>query len=336
MNPELAQFEQLAKEILRRCIADEDPGEIRQWLADTMTRLGGGDDGAILTWPESFDLVDSIIDEYERIASTPESERKVLTWPWASWNRIVDPLDKGMLGVISAPDGAGKTVYAESIAEHWAQHKNRIAFVHFELNRTLMMLRRTARHASLTIREIKSGRLTTAQKAKITALRPQMTAWDGYISYVHTPGWNMERTIAQLTQLHADGNCDAVMVDYLEKAGASQRQLRMFGSNSNQREADNVEQLKNFAESTGIPVVMLTQFSKAGKGESFGSMDRNSMRGAGEKSEKANLVVLLHREREGDGYSNTVTGLIDKNTMGATGAFRQIMQPEFFRVGDPA
>ena len=53
MNPELAQFEAMAKEILRRCMADEDPEEIRKWLGDTLARLGGGDDSAWSTC--SFD-----------------------------------------------------------------------------------------------------------------------------------------------------------------------------------------------------------------------------------------------------------------------------------------
>jgi hypothetical protein len=58
------------------------------------------------------------------------------------------------------------------------------------------------------------------------------------------------------------------------------------------------------------------------------------MRGAGEKSEKANLVVIIKRERIADGYSNEVEVMIDKNTMGGTGSFKQMMAPEYYRVGD--
>jgi replicative DNA helicase len=125
-----------------------------------------------------------------------------------------------------------------------------------------------------------------------------------------------------------------VVLDYLEKVAPSRRQLQMFGSNMYQREADNVEQLKNFAETTGIPVLEIAQMSKEGKREKFDKVDRNAMRGAGEKSEKANLVIMLKRERVDEGYSNTVECLIDKNTMGATGTFLQVMQPEYFRVAD--
>lgn len=336
MNPEIAQFEAFGKDILRRCMAEEEPEDIRRWASDTLARMGGGDTSAIMTWPQSFDLVDAMVDEYERIANTPEKERKLLSWPWASWRKLIDPLEDGMLGVITAPDGQGKTIYAESIAEYWAEHRNKVVFVHYELNRKLMMLRRTARHTSILTRDIKSGHLTAEQKTKIAMVRPVLINWDGDITYLHTPGWTMERTIAELSRLHAEGKCDAVVLDYLEKASASARQLKMFGPNTYQREADNVEQLKNFSETTGAPVLMVAQMSKEGKGEKIEKVDRTGMRGAGEKSDKANLVILIKRPRTDDGYSNMADVIVDKNTMGNTGQFKQIMQPEYFRVGDMA
>lgn len=335
MNPEIAQYEALAKEILRRCMAEDEPADVHKWLVDTLARIGGGDDSAALEWLESFDFTDAMLAEYERLANTPEKDRRVLSWPWASWNKLIDPLEDGMLGVITAPDGQGKTIYAESIAEHWAKHKNHVVFVHYELNRKLMMLRRTARHAFITVRDLKGGKLNAQDKAKVARVRESLTAWEGYITYLHTPGWTMERTIAELGKLHTEGKCDVVVLDYLEKVAASRRQLQMFGSNSFQREADNVEQLKNFSESTGVPVLEVAQMSKEGKGQGFDKLDRNAMRGAGEKSEKANLVVLLKRERVAEGYSNEVEVLVDKNTMGAPGTFKQVMIPEYFTVGDP-
>jgi replicative DNA helicase len=335
MNPELAVIEAMAKQILLRCLVDEeDPESLRKWIFNNLVRLGGGDTTAVMTWPESFDLVDKMIEDYEAVANMPVKDRKILDWPWWSWNRLIDPLEDGMLGVVTAPDGQGKTIYAESIAEYWAEHKNRVVFVHYELNRRLMMLRRTARHTGINARNMKDGKLTELDKGKIRDIRDRLMGWDGFISYVHTPGWTMERTAAELQRLHAEGLCDVVVLDYLEKAAASGRQQKLFSSNIYQREADNVEQLKNFSETTGVPVLMIAQMSKAGKDEKFSSMDRGGMRGAGEKSDKSNLVVMLKRERVEEGYSNEVEVLVDKNTMGSTGAFKQMMEPEFFRVID--
>lgn len=334
-TPELVPFEMLAKEILRRCYADEDATSIRQWLSEQIARMGGATEtNAVLLWEDSFDFYEKLLEQRERDASIPMAERKLLTWPWQSWNNLIDPLEPGLLAVISAPDGTGKTILAESIAEHWARQKSRVVFVHYELNRALMLDRRTSRHTTLTRRELKSGQLDAVQKQRVADMRPRLMAWDGGITYLHTPGWTMERTVEQLRKLRADGLCDVVVLDYLEKNAASRRQLQMYGGNTNQREADNVEQLKNFSEETETPSLMLTQFSKAGKNASFENIDRTDIRGAGEKTEKANIVILMHREKTADGYSNTINVLVDKNTVGRTGAFKQMMEPEYFRLGD--
>jgi replicative DNA helicase len=336
MNPEIAQYEALFKEGLRRCMAEDEPADLHAWATAQLARMGGGDESAVLTWPESFDFYDALLAKRERMAHLPPAERKLLDWPWATWNTLLDPLEPGMLCVITAPDGQGKTIYSEMLAEHWASHAHPVVFVHYELNRALMMDRRAARWTKFTTRMLKSGQLNDLEKAEVQRIRRLLLSWAGNISYVHTPGWSMERTVAELRRLHAEGQCDVVILDYLEKAAASKRQLQMFGTNTWQREADNVEQLKTFAEATEIPVVMVAQMSKAGKSVSADRMDRTDMRGAGEKSEKANVVILLKRERIGEGYSNDVDVVIDKNTMGPTGAFKQTMVPEFFSVGDKA
>ena len=336
MIPELVPYDILAKELMRRCFADEDPDELRQWLLDNLARMGGGADAeqALMTWPDSFDIYDEILARRAEFATLPEAERRLLDWKWGSWNAFIDPLEPGLLAVLSAGDGMGKTIYAEELAEHWAQKRNRVVFVHYELNRAIMLDRRTARHTSIPRRDLKSGKLTPDQAARVRLVRPKLLAWDGFITYLHTPGWNMSRTVAELRRLRAEGQCDVVVLDYLEKTAPSTHQIKLFGSNVYQREADNVEQIKNFAEATETPVLMLTQMSKAGKTTSFDNIDRTGMRGAGEKSEKANIVVLLHREHTDEGYSNTVDVRVDKNTVGATGTFQQYMEPEYFRVAD--
>lgn len=334
-TPELEQYLALAQETMRRCYAEEDAISVHQWLVEKLARMGGDtEESARMTWEESFDYYDDLLEKRERDTLTPASERKVLDWPWPSWNRIVDPLEPGLLAVVGAGDGVGKTILAECLIEHWARRRNRAIFLHYELNRALMMDRRTARHTGLTRRILKSGLMTPEQKSLVAEVRPRLLAWDGRITYLHTPGWTMEKAIQELRKLLSEGNCDVVILDYLEKNAASRRQLQMFGNNLNQREADNVEQIKNFAEETETPVLMLTQMNKAGKQSSFENLDRTDLRGAGEKTEKANIVVLLHRERESGGYSNTVNVMVDKNTIGPQGSFQQTMEPEYFRITD--
>lgn len=349
-TPDHQPYISLAQEIMRRAYAEDDPTELNRWINAQVSRLGGqaNDSNAVLTWEDSFAFTNAMLEKFEKDAAMNPAERTSLDWCWDSWNNMIDAFEPGMLCTLFAGDGQGKTIVAECLAEHWSRRKKKVVFVHYELNKVLMMSRRLARHTGFTIKQIK-GQRTAQQNKVIYEVEPRLKAWDGGITYVHTPGWSMSQTVQKLTELKDAGLCDVVITDYIEKVAADRRQLQLFGGNQMQREADNVEQIKNFAEASETPVLMLAQASKAGKGKKeVEEMDRSDMRGAGEKSEKANIVIKLHREKmpegeKGDdgewiihpnGYSRKVTILVDKQTLGATGSFEQFMEPQYFRLHD--
>jgi replicative DNA helicase len=333
MDPELAKWEMFAKEILRRILAEEDPETLQDWMLGVLKATNKpADTAAFLAWLDTFDFYEGVLAERATESAKPLSERRLLDWPWSSWQRLIRPLRGGMLAVITAPDGQGKTMYAECIAEHWARRRNQVLFVHYELDHEYMLDRRMARHTGLTLEQLEDGRLTQEQHSRVSAMRGRLCEWSGNITYVHSPGWTMEHTVSELRRVCDVKQCDAVVIDYLEKVAPSKRQIQLFGANQFQREADNVEQLKNFAEGAQIPVLMVAQMSKVGKGTSFDKLDRGAMRGAGEKSEKSNLVVLISGEND----STIVNVLVDKQTKGAKGSFQQFMEPQFYRIGDIA
>lgn len=349
-TPELQPYMALAQEMMRRVYAEEDATMLNQWILEQVRHLSGGlrDDNAVLEWEQSFEYTKQMLEDFERNAALSPEQRNVFTWPWQMWNRMIDGMEPGMLCTLFAGDGMGKTICAECCAEHWSRSNKQVVFLHYELNKKLMMLRRLARHTGILIRDLK-GIKSLPQKRAIVDMEMRLREWDGRITYVHTPGWSMARTTQQLMALRAEGKCDVVITDYIEKVAADRRQLQLFGNNQVQREADNVEQLKNFAEAHEVPVFMLAQATKEGKGKKdVEDMGRNDMRGAGEKSERANIVIKLHRERSPDGerdehgdyviqpngYSRLVTVLVDKQTLGATGSFEQFMEPQFFRMHD--
>lgn len=342
----------MATELARQAYEGSDPDTLFAWLHEQLQiiNLGKKTDDALLMWDESFDLYDSILAERKRQAELPPQERQDWSWPWSSWNHRVDPLEAGMLATLAGADGAGKTTFAECIAEWWARRGHKVVFVHFELNRQLMLDRRASRNSGYERRILRSGKLTAEQANWLGMVRQDMATWEGNITYLHTPGWSMEQVIQELKRLKSAGLCDAVILDYLEKAEMSPNQQRRFKTDDSRREAHDVEQLKTFAEQTETRMVMLAQLNKEAKRESGNNLTRMGIRGAGEKTEKANLVVLLHREisvngerdEEGNvltepgGYGRKVKVIVNKQTVYATGAFEQFFKGETFKVVDYA
>lgn len=323
----------LGQELFRKIYAEDSPEEIHSWLMAQIQKVGGDESGARLLWQDSFDLYEGIMQKRIEQSAIPESQRRILTWPWTTWSKLLDPLDPGILAVLSAADGVGKTLYSENIAEHWAKSGMNVVFVHFELNRALMLDRRMVRHTDVTRRVLKSGKLDGKQEIDMQRANERLREWPGSITYVHTPGWTMERVMGEVNSLVVEDLCDVFVIDYLEKAAASNNQLKSFGNNIFAREADNVEIVKRTAEALERPALLLAQLNKLGKQQSFENLDRTSIRGAGEKTERANIVILLYKETSD---STKVQVRIDKNTMGACGSFEQHMTGAKFLVGDPA
>jgi len=187
------------------------------------------------------------------------------------------------------------------------------------------------RHSGIPRRTLKLGQLAPFEIEEHRRADERLKAWRGGITYVHTPGWTVERALVEVRNLIEENLCDVFVVDYLEKAGAAPSQVKLFGTNVFVREAHDVEQIKSFSEQQEVPVLLLAQLNKIGKGQSFATLDRTAVRGAGEKTEKANVVILLHREST---EVETVQVRIDKNTIGPTGSFTQYMDVRRFRIQD--
>ena len=90
-----------AQEMMRRVYAEEDPTQIHQWASDQIAKLGGAvEDSAVMTWLQSFDFYEELLVKRANDAALPADQRKSIDWLWDSWNRLLDPLEPGMLAVM--------------------------------------------------------------------------------------------------------------------------------------------------------------------------------------------------------------------------------------------
>ena len=157
----------------------------------------------------------------------------------------------------------------------------------------------------------------------------------------------MSDIIRELQKLIDEGQCEAVVLDYIDKCEPDRRQLQLYGKEQYMREGDNMNQLKNFAEKAGVPVFTATQGNKAMQEEGT-VQTRKNIQGSGQKSQRAQLVMILTRDivkagglwdgstklaDEGD-YSPIATIRIDKQNRGATKTFHQVFRGECYRIGD--
>jgi replicative DNA helicase len=269
-------------------------------------------------------------------------------WPWRSWNKLIRWLRPGMVGTLAAPDGMGKSVYLEMVAEHWAMMSIQTVYVHLEDDLEYKLDRRMARFACVPIDAIEDGKLTEQQFHAVRDAEERLAGFAANLHYYHAPGKSMTEIIRELETRVSEGVCHAVVFDYIDKCQVTRAQARAFGTNTWERQADDMEQLKSFAERNKVVVFTATQGNKSMQGG--GTQTRQSIQGSGQKSQKSQLVVILTRDlveddnglTDGTGikiadkgdYSPIVNVRVDKQNRGRTGQFQQVIAGRFFTVKD--
>jgi len=345
----LRRYIAMSQEGVKRAYEKASPSELAAWYAEQLRLIEFGAATSDITfWEDSFPEFQA---ELDRVAEEVDSGVGGWSWPWPSWNSMFGEAQPGMVIYLAGATGQGKTSYAENIVEHWARLGKRIVFVHLELNKKIMYARRATRHTGIDSRFIVANKLNPEQRAVIDRADEKMLEWVGGIHYFPAPKKSSEEICTELRKLHAAGQCDGFVVDYMQKVAASPNQLRRFrGSNADiQIQADHMENFKNLAEQEELRALILGQLTKEGNGDiGFEELDLKKLRGTQEIADKVNGIALFHRELlpggmvdhtgrqivEPGGASRTVRIRIAKNTLGPKGVIEQYMIPERFLVSD--
>lgn len=319
-----------------------DPDELFAGAQERIQHLAPAQRAAnfVYGW-DTLKAHDALLKERQRQFNAGEA--LVFDWPWGSWNVSVRPLRAGMLGVVAAPDGVGKSTVLEMVAEHWAEKRAHVIFVHLENDFDYTMNRRLCRWSRVPMAAIEDGNLSESQWAEIRDAQERMEFET--LHYLDAAGWTMAELTAELAIRHSEGVCDAVVLDYLNKVRPSRDQARLFSGRPFERQADDAELLKSWAVKHKVPAFTAVQMNKDAQGS--GRQTRQNIRGSGEISEKSQLVVVLTREicenddvvngnvvaRKGE-YSPLMSVRVDKQNRGRTAEWQMFYNGKHFEVRD--
>lgn len=331
----------IANEYAKRIYSGEDPAVTDAWLVGELSSQKVSTN-ANMSLAASLERQEALIEKWESPQNKEELDR--WSWAWGKWNQKIDSPPAGIITLVSAAEGTGKTIVAEVQAEHWAKLGNNVAFFHFELNKDVMITRRMARISGIPYRNLVTNNLTPAQRKRRDAVANYIAQWPGNIEYVSCAGWNIDMIDAECKRLSQQGLCDAFLIDYFQKIQISPRQeRRRMDETAYQRDA--MERLAILANNEKAPMrgVVLSQLNKTGKNKSAHLVSGADLMGTGALGEKANVSVILHKEallagKKGDngeyivepgGFDNKATVKVVKNTLGRTGDMEQYSTSTF-------
>jgi hypothetical protein len=177
----------------------------------------------------------------QRVQDAKDGKVSPYLWPWASWNRDVRPLRPGMLGLVAASDGMGKSTFLECIAEHWAKGGLHVVYVHLEDALDYKLDRRLARWARVPLQAIEDGTQTDEQQAQMDKAQANIDRFLPTLHYFDAAGMSAAEILTELKARVGEGVCQAVVLDYLDKMQPSRAQAKLYGDQIWERQGNDVE-----------------------------------------------------------------------------------------------
>lgn len=244
-------------------------------------------------------------------------------------------LNKSDLILLAARPGMGKTSFALNIARHVAlQERRRVAFFSLEMTKEQLTSRLLSTEAMIHGVKLRTGKLDEDEWIRLIEAGDILSKTDLYFD--DTPGITVPEMKAKLRRLK---NVDLVVIDYLQLMSSAKRI-----DNRVQEISEITRNLKIMAKEINVPVITLSQLSRASEQRSEHRPMLSDLRDSGSIEQDADIVMFLYRNDyyksedtiEEDYDKNSGECIIAKNRHGETKTVPLHWQGEFMRFTSPA
>ena len=206
---------------------------------------------------------------------------------------LLTGLRPGEMTVLAARPSIGKTAFALNIVLNLALREKPapVGFFSLEMSAELLVLRLLCSHARVGLSDIRDGALSQARWQTITEAGQRLRQSAIYID--DTGGLDIIELRAKARRMKREYDIQLLVIDYLQLLRAN------VGRNAT-RENEVARMsggIKTLAKELSIPIMVLAQLNR--QAEQQGQRPRLShLRESGAIEQDADVVALLHRERE--------------------------------------
>lgn len=217
----------------------------------------------------------------------PTQEAQGIPTPWPWLNCATGGLRPGNLVIIAARPSVGKTSAAAQMMLHAIEMEMGCVFVTLEMPKRDIVRKIVAARAGVSVNEWANGELSADERRAVNAATHSIQPAEAYFD--DQPRATVPGIHAAVLRHQADHEVRMVVIDYLQL-------LTPAGRSSNRTEdvSEITRGLKLMAMELGVPVVALSQLSRA-------SVQQNreprldDLRDSGSIEQDADMVMFLHR-----------------------------------------
>ncbi len=280
-------------------------------------------------------ISDVIIDVYDRLEELAASDRAIpgLSTGLRDLDRAISGLNNSDLILLAARPGMGKTSMALNILlDAGKRSGKKVAFFSLEMSREQLALRLISSECFVDNKKLVTGKLTDEDWESVAAAADSLNRSTILIDD------DSSVTVADiLAKCRRVDDLGLIVIDYLQLMQSAGGKSGNRGENRQQIVSDISRSLKIMAKDLNVPVLCLSQLSRANESRQDKRPMLSDLRESGAIEQDADIVLFLYRE----GYYNADTEnpnlaecIIAKNRHGETGKVDLQWTPEFTTFTD--
>ncbi len=270
-----------AMDKVRREGADGD-----EVVTELVTQLGLIQQGRELTRPVT--MRDLLAAELKAIEERGKREETGLPTGFVALDRVLGGMRPGNLIILAARPSMGKSALATNILEHVATRRSKTGLLFsFEMTREEQVWRILAAEARADLRRIIRGTPNPDEWDRLYRVAPDLHT--DRLAIVDKPALPIAEVRSIARTYAARQQLDLVIVDYLQL-------MRGEGDNREQEVASISRGLKALAMELRIPVIALSQLSRAVEARSDKRPMLSDLRDSGSLEQDANVVLFVYRD----------------------------------------
>ncbi|RLA42669.1 MAG: replicative DNA helicase [Gammaproteobacteria bacterium] len=312
---------------------EEDASLLVSQAEASLFELGSHGGDKIPDWKESVKHV------FTEINKDPNDIDHGVTTGYKGLNERLRGLAKTDMIVLAARPAMGKTSLAMNIAENAALGRlakdNKgvpVGIFSLEMSREQLVRRMLFSHARVSMQAVQKN-LTTENHMRLTEAVDRLSKANIYID--DTPGLEAVELRSRARRMKSRYDVELIIIDYLQLMNYSK-----FSKDGRQRETMAISgAIKAMAKELDIPVVVLSQLSRATEGRGDNIPKLSDLRDSGAIEQDADVVLLLYRPsyyKHGEDRDSDNRAIVDvaKFRHGETGDVQMSFIREYTRFED--
>ena len=263
---------------------------------------------------EAFDRIDKL--------QKGAQELRGITTGFPALDRQLAGWQNSDLIVLAARPSMGKTTLALDFARHAALAGVSVGVFSLEMSKEQLVDRLLAAHAHVDLWRMRTGKLQTGGEfddfARLGHAMGELSEAPLYIDDQASNNVMGMRTMAR--RLQAEHGLDLLIIDYLQLMESTR-----YSDNRVQEVSDISRSLKKLAIELNIPIIALSQLSRAVEMRAGQRPKLSDLRESGSIEQDSDIVMFIHRVNTGDDEAasradvHDVSLLIEKHRNGPTG-----------------